>query len=197
MADTTAAAVSGTTTDNSIGGLNYIQSSTSKKTGSSNINTETFLKLLVAQMQYQDPLEPQSNSDFVAQLAMMAGLEQVQTMNGSLNTSKAMNYIGKQIYATVLDADTGVEEKYSGVVTGVVIKNGMAYVMVGKNAISVDDITGVVDAPADAGTAETTGTAGTTGTTGTTGTAGTTETAGTSSDGGNSAETADTAQAGA
>lgn len=161
MADTAAAAAAGTTTDNPISGLNYIQSKTSKKTGGTSISTETFLKLLVAQMQYQDPLEPQSNSDFVAQLAMMTGLEQVQTMNGSLSTSKAMNYVGKQIYATVLDSDTGVEEKYSGIVTGVVIKGGQAYAVVGKNAICVDNITGVLNVPASTGTNGSTGTSGT------------------------------------
>lgn len=183
MADM-AAAAAGTTTDNPISGLNYIQSKTSKQTGSTNINTETFLKLLVAQMQYQDPLEPQSNSDFVAQLAMMTGLEQVQTMNGSLSTSKAMNYVGKQIYATVLNTDTGVEEKYSGIVTGVVIKGGQAYAVVGKNAICVDNITGVVNASADTGTTGTTGTTGATGTSSGTGTE-------------NSAEKTNTVQAGA
>lgn len=146
MADTTAAAAA--TATNPVSGLNYVKSSTAKKSGTTNMDTNTFLKLLVAQMQYQDPLEPQSNTDFVAQLAMMSGLEQVQTMNGSLSTSKAMNYVGKQIYATVLNGDTGAEENYSGIVTGVVMKNGEAYAVVGKDAVCVDNITAVVDAPA-------------------------------------------------
>lgn len=156
MADTTAAsAATGTT---SISALNYIKSDTSKKSGGTNVDTDTFLKLLVAQMQYQDPLEPQSNTDFVSQLAMMTGLEQIQSMNGSLSTSKAMNYVGKQISATVLNSNTGVEEKYSGIVTGVVMRNGDAYAVVGDDAICVDDITSVLEAPqktdtdSDAGT---------------------------------------------
>jgi flagellar basal-body rod modification protein FlgD len=47
---------------------------------------DTFLKLLVAQMQNQDPLDPQKNADFVAQLAQFASLEQLMTVNGSLES---------------------------------------------------------------------------------------------------------------
>lgn len=144
MTDTT---VAGGTETNPASGLNYVKSDTSGKTGDAKLNTDTFLKLLVAQMQYQDPLEPQSNTDFVAQLAMMTGMEQVQAMSGSLSTSKAMNYVGKQIYATVLNSRTGEEEKYAGIVTGVVMKGGSAYVIVGKDAVCVDDITAMVDVP--------------------------------------------------
>lgn len=161
MADTTAVSTAATSTS----ALNYIKSDTSKKTGGTNVNTDTFLKLLVAQMQYQDPLEPQSNTDFVSQLAMMTGLEQVQTMNGSLSTSKAMNYVGKQISATVLNSNTGVEEKYSGIVTGVVMKNGDAYAVVGDNAICVDDISSVLEAPQESGGTDAVSAAGTADTT--------------------------------
>lgn len=155
MADTVAAGGAAT---NPVSGLNYIKSGTSGKTGGTKVDTNTFLKLLVAQMQYQNPLEPQSNTDFVAQLGMMTGLEQVQAMNGSLSTSKAINYVGKQIYATVLNAQTGEEEKYSGVVTGVVMKNGDAYAIVGENAICVDNITAVVNVPDSAKATTGTGT---------------------------------------
>lgn len=128
-----------------VSGLNYVKAG-STNTGSMSVDTETFLKLLTAQMQYQDPLEPQSNTDFVAQLALMTELEQMQSMNGSLSTSKAMNYVGKEIFASILDKDTGVTKQYSGVVRGVVMKDGEAYAIIGDNAIRVDDITSVVEA---------------------------------------------------
>lgn len=128
----------------SVGNLKYIKSDSDAK-GSMNVDTQTFLALLVAQMQYQDPLEPQSNSDFVAQLAQMSSMEQMQSMNGSLNTSKAMSYVGKEIYAEVLNSDTGITECYNGVAEGVVMKNGDAYVVLGNYAVCVDDITSVAD----------------------------------------------------
>ncbi len=45
---------------------------------------DTFLKLLVAQMQHQDPLDPQKNEEFVAQLAQFSSLEQLMGVNESL-----------------------------------------------------------------------------------------------------------------
>lgn len=137
-----------------VSGLIYVKSG-STNTGSTNVDTATFLKLLTSQMQYQDPLDPQSNTDFVAQLALMTELEQMQSMNGSLSTSKAMNYVGKEIFASILDKDTGATRQYSGVVSGVVMKDGEAYAIVGNNAIRVDDITSVVEStPKTDGTSE-------------------------------------------
>lgn len=45
---------------------------------------EEFLKLLVAQLQNQDPLEPQDNSEFVAELAQFSNLEQTIAINDNL-----------------------------------------------------------------------------------------------------------------
>ena len=51
----------------------------------SELGQDSFLKLLVAQMQHQDPLNPQSNGEFVAQLAQFTSLEQLMSVNNSLN----------------------------------------------------------------------------------------------------------------
>jgi flagellar basal-body rod modification protein FlgD len=44
-----------------------------------------FLKLLVAQMKNQDPLSPQDNTEFVAELAQFSNLEQTQGINDRLD----------------------------------------------------------------------------------------------------------------
>lgn len=46
---------------------------------------DTFMKLLVTQMQHQDPLNPQSNEEFVAQLAQFTSLEQLIGVNEQLS----------------------------------------------------------------------------------------------------------------
>jgi len=51
---------------------------------SSEMGQESFLKLLVAQMQHQDPLNPQGNEEFIAQLAQFTSLEQLMGVNSSL-----------------------------------------------------------------------------------------------------------------
>lgn len=54
--------------------------------GSDDLGKDAFLNLLVTQMQYQDPLNPQANEEFVAQLAQFSSLEQLMDVNGGLNT---------------------------------------------------------------------------------------------------------------
>ncbi len=68
-----------------------------------------FLKLLVTQMQHQDPLSPQDNTTFIAQLAQFASLEQAQNQTQVLTSikqqllsdagSQAVNLVGKQVLA--------------------------------------------------------------------------------------------------
>lgn len=123
-----------------ISNLHYIKSDSSKSKGGLNVDTETFLKLLVAQTQYQDPLQPQSNTEFVAELAQMTAQQQMQEMNSSLGASKALGLVGKAVYAEVLDSNTGITNCFNGVVDSVVMKGGTAYVVVGDYAICINDI---------------------------------------------------------
>ena len=125
--------------------LNYVGASSSTSRSEMSIDTSTFLKLLVAQLQYQDPLNPQSDTEFVSQLAQMTSLQQVDEITSSIQNSQAYNMIGKYIFGSVLDSKTGVTTNYFGLVDSVIIQNGQAYVVVGDTAISVDNITQVIN----------------------------------------------------
>ena len=70
---------------------------------------ETFMKLLVAQLEHQNPLSPMDNTQFTQQLAQFTSLEQLQSMNANLsalmnaqtttNGLQAATLIGKQVQA--------------------------------------------------------------------------------------------------
>src|SRR5918911_151771 len=70
---------------------------------------ETFMKLLVAQLEHQNPLSPMDNMQFTQQLAQFTSLEQLQSMNANLsalmnaqtttNGLQAAALIGKQVQA--------------------------------------------------------------------------------------------------
>ena len=133
--------------DNVIGSsdsISFLTASSSSSTGLT-VDTDTFLQLLVAQLQYQDPLEPQTDTAFVTQLAQMTSLEQLQAMNSSLTSSQAYDMIGKYVYAEVLNSTTGETEYYLGQVESVVVKSGVEYVVIGDTAIPVSDVDQVID----------------------------------------------------
>src|SRR3954464_793910 len=70
-------------------GTNNNAASTTASTGSDALaNESTFLKLLVAQLQNQDPTQPADGMQFVTQLAQFSNLEQNLAMRSDLDTIK-------------------------------------------------------------------------------------------------------------
>lgn len=61
-------------------------SSSEVSEGDLSISSETFLSLLITQLQNQDPLEPMSNQEYVAQLAELSSLEELGAANTSLES---------------------------------------------------------------------------------------------------------------
>jgi len=55
------------------------------------LGKDAFMSLLVTQMQHQNPLEPQADGAFLAQLAQFSSLEQLQGIND--NVSKLMTFM--------------------------------------------------------------------------------------------------------
>lgn len=105
------------------------------------LDKDAFLKLLVKQMEYQDPLDPQDNAEYIAQLANFSSLEQmtnmaeklasvVDTVNNidtSVLVGQLSNMIGKDIQWTTTTIDPSGKQitgSLEGKVTGVSISDG-------------------------------------------------------------------------
>ena len=107
------------------------------------IGKDGFLKLLITQLQNQDPLDPMKNEDFAAQLAQFSSLEQMQNLNDSFNqmmdlnkVSSTASLIGKEV--TYQDQSTG--SLVSGQVDRVIIKPDGTYFSIGGKEISSENI---------------------------------------------------------
>ncbi|MBA5979908.1 MULTISPECIES: flagellar hook assembly protein FlgD [Pseudomonas] len=72
-----------------------IASATNSTTGGQALGKDAFLQLLVTQLKNQNPLDPQDNSAFVAQLAQFSSLEGITTLNSTVS-SLAGNYNSSQ-----------------------------------------------------------------------------------------------------
>ena len=62
-----------------------------------------FLNLLITQMKYQDPLDPMTDSEFVAQMAQFSSLEQLLNMSESFASLQSLAYIGRTVKAYTAD----------------------------------------------------------------------------------------------
>lgn len=114
-----------------------------KKDGST-MDKEAFLNLLVAQMKYQDPLEPTSNTEFVSQYAQFSALEQMQNMSATLELSRASTLVGQTVSVNTTDS-SGRATTLQGMVDYIVYENNKAYVSIEGNLYSLDDVYGVAD----------------------------------------------------
>ena len=114
--------------------------------GKTGLDMDDFLKLMVAQMSYQDPLSSSSGSggagtDYISQMAQMTMLEQFSALNNALSGDQAYSMIGKYVY---LAGEAGADPLL-GKVDGVINESGEFYLMVGGEAYDLSAVLCVVD----------------------------------------------------
>ena len=115
---------------------------TSDSTGS--LDKEAFLQLLVAQMQYQDPLEPMDNTEYVSQLATFSELEAMNNLNDSMSFQRASQLVGSNVRVRTTSKTTGETYLTQGTVDYVVYENGKAYLAINESLYSIDDLDTVI-----------------------------------------------------
>lgn len=104
------------------------------------VNSDTFLTLLVAEMQNQDPLEPTSNTEWVSQYATFTQVEQIGEMRDSMDVMRANSLVGQEVIMKVTSESTGDVSYVRGVVDYIVMENGEAYLVINEEKYSMDDL---------------------------------------------------------
>lgn len=113
------------------------------------MGTESFLKLMIAELQNQDPTSPMSNSELLQQVSQIREIqsnvkmsETLEAVTLSQNLASAANLIGK----TVKGLDDSAAE-VSGRVDRVSIVDGVPKLYVGQSAVGLKNISEILDAP--------------------------------------------------
>lgn len=127
----------------SLSGIGRAPEATSTRNVGNSLDKDAFLKLLITQLQYQDPLEPVSDTESVMQMAQFSALEQMQNLSKTMANNQAYSMIGKTIEATYFDESKGYYVEVVGTVESVHMKSGEANLVVGKNLVPVNKVTQV------------------------------------------------------
>ena len=127
------------------GQITNIESAMSKdqKNKSTNVDKDQFMNLLVAQMKYQDPLEPTSNTEYISQYATFSELEQMQNMSKSLELSRASELVGKVVVVNPTE-DNMLTSPLEGQVDKVYYQNNKAYIEIAGRTFAAGDVAEVM-----------------------------------------------------
>ena len=115
-----------------------------KSSDNNDMDKDAFLQLLVAQMQYQDPLEPTSNTEYISQYAQFSQVEQMQNMASTSELARATSLVGKEVYIKTTDSKGDPKLLY-GKVDYVVFENNKAYLAIDESLYALEDLDTVVD----------------------------------------------------
>lgn len=137
-----------TATDNS-----SLNSATKAATGSQSLGKDAFLQLLVTQLKNQNPLSPQDNGAFVAQLAQFSSLEGINTLNDSVNAISS-NFSSSQALqaSSLVGRSVVIQTSQSSVDTSKSMTGSVAVTSaVGNVSIKITDKDGAVVRTIDMG----------------------------------------------
>ena len=125
-------------------------SSSALTTATNDLGKDAFLKLLIAELSNQDPLNPMEDREFISQMATFSSLEQMQNMNKTLegmaeaNKFSAVSYIGKAVAFTKGEGEDA--QQVAAIVNAVWFDaNGETVLDTTEGEISLKEVQGVSD----------------------------------------------------
>ncbi|HUI06963.1 MAG TPA: flagellar hook capping FlgD N-terminal domain-containing protein [Verrucomicrobiae bacterium] len=112
------------------------------------LDQSDFLNLLVTQLANQDPMNPMSDTDFVAQMANFTSLQQTKETYAAIQSLQANDLIGRMV---VVQTDDGSYD--SGTVSGVAMdSSGTPNIVVNGQPYALSAVQSVTAAPTNTGT---------------------------------------------
>lgn len=132
---------------------NYSSSTTTtKETGNSTLGKDQFLKILITQLQNQDPMQPMQDKEFIAQMAQFTSVEQLMNISTQLNAlNQSLGSVSGLIGKDITWTDSATQLPKTGNVESIVVSNGVQYAVVGSDRVALADITQIQNASSETG----------------------------------------------
>lgn len=129
--------------------INAGKNAKTKEKDNNTLGKDDFLKILITQLQNQDPTQPLQDKEFIAQMAQFTSVEQLTNMAGEMKLMRqslgfVSGLIGKSITWDETDA-AGVTTEKSGVVDSITFKDGNQFANVKGVEISLDKLKKIED----------------------------------------------------
>jgi flagellar basal-body rod modification protein FlgD len=127
------------------GKVTNLEADKAVKNTTTGYDKDSFMQILVAQMKYQDPLEPTSNTEYIAQYAQFTQVEQLSNMANAMALSRASEMVGKTVLVQTTNADTGKTVEVTGVVDYVTYSGNKAYLSINGTNYDIESVSQVYD----------------------------------------------------
>lgn len=127
-----------------------LQSATQRNSSTTDatLGMQDFIKLLVAQLQNQDMMNPMDNTEFIAQMATFSTLTAINNMAEQGMTSYAVSLLGKDITGAEINPLTGQLETYQGTVSAVSLFDSSGpRIFIGDKSLSLQSVMSVGKLP--------------------------------------------------
>lgn len=125
-----------------ISSIGSVSGSGSEVPSAAQLGQEDFMRILLSQLQFQDPLKPVDNQEFVAQLAQFSALEINRQQSGKVeqllameSVSQAVNLIGKQV-----QVESQAGSSTLGKVDAVSFRTGEPLLTISANGTVIPDV---------------------------------------------------------
>ena len=128
--------------DNMLSGLSSTPSVAANSDRLNELTMSDFIKMMVAELENQDPMNPMSNTEMLQQISQMRSItsnDQLSNSIASLTLGQTLSTASGLIGKTVTGMNS-LDEEIEGKVDKVTIENGEAIVHIGTSKIKADSI---------------------------------------------------------
>ena len=122
------------------------------KSSKGQLNTDDFIKMMLTQLQNQDPLEPAKNQELLAQMSQIGQLQTATQLQNTLKGLTLQNQLGSagNLIGKLVQGLDSNNENVSGLVSSVRVENNQVFLELDSGkTLSMGNVTSIAAAPAN------------------------------------------------